>query len=366
MSITNRVPLKSIASFSKGEQINGDLLLKDGAFPYLNGGINPSGMWGEYNVAADTVTISEGGNSCGYVNYMNTPFWCGAHCYYLFDVKCDGKFLYHALKSSQNKLMSLRSGACMPNIKKKDLGEFELPAPPPLEIQREIAYNLDKVSETIELCRKILEKLDYLVKAKFTEMFGDVITNNMNWSSAALDDLCIIVRGGSPRPIEHFLGGSVPWIKIGDATEDDSIFLRSTKEHIIEEGVKKSRLIKSGSLIFANCGVSLGFARIITFDGCIHDGWLAFENISESLNKVFLLYSLNQITDYFRQIAPAGTQPNLNTAIMKSHTQIVPPLPLQEQFAEYVKKIDLAKSAVKKILETAQALKNALMQKYFG
>ena len=70
-----------------------------------------------------------------------------------------------------------------------------------------------------------------------------------------------------------------PWIKIGDATDGDNTYLRSTKEHIIQEGVKKSRLVKAGSLIFANCGVSLGFARIITFDGCIHDGWLAMEDI---------------------------------------------------------------------------------------
>ncbi len=96
----------------------------------------------------------------------------------------------------------------------------------------------------------------------------------------------------------------MPWIKIGDATDGDSIYLNSTKEHIIQEGIKKSRLVKEGSLIFANCGVSLGFARIITFDGCIHDGWLAMEDIDERLDKVFLLQALNQMTEHFRGIAP--------------------------------------------------------------
>ena len=119
------VKLKEIASFSKGIQINGDSLLEEGKYDYLNGGINPSGKWNEFNVKGDTVAISEGGNSCGYVNYMDSPFWCGGHCYYLYDLKCNTHYLFYALKSQQNRLMQLRSGACMPNIKKSDLGEFE-------------------------------------------------------------------------------------------------------------------------------------------------------------------------------------------------------------------------------------------------
>jgi len=174
-------------------------------------------------------------------------------------------------------------------------------------------------------------------------MFGDININDKKWEIQPLGEICTIVRGGSPRPIEKFLGGDIPWIKIGDATDGDSIYLNSTKEHIIQEGVKKSRLIKKGSLIFANCGVSLGFARIITFDGCIHDGWLAMENIDNKINKVFLLQSLNQMTERFRMMAPAGTQPNLNTTIMRAYKQIIPPLALQHEYIEFCNQIDKSK-----------------------
>ena len=170
----------------------------------------------------------------------------------------------------------------------------------------------------------------------------------------------------SPRPIEQFLGGDVPWIKIGDATDGDSIYLNSTKEHIIQEGIKKSRLVKEGSLIFANCGVSLGFARIITFDGCIHDGWLAMEDIDERLDKVFLLQALNQMTEHFRAIAPAGTQPNLNTAIMKAYKQVIPPIELQREFINFAKQVTKSKVAVQKALDETQILFDSLMQEYFG
>ena len=242
------------------------------------------------------------------------------YCYYLL------KFLQHTPENHKRQWLSATSQKTV-----------ELPA---IEEQKNIVKKLDKILEVIDNQNKQMELLDEAIKARFVEMFGDIGINDKNWNNAPLGELCKIVRGGSPRPIEKFLGGEVPWIKIGDATKGDNIYLHSTKEHIISEGVCKSRLVKAGSLIFANCGVSLGFARIITFDGCIHDGWLALEDIDERLDKVFLLQSLNHMTEHFRSIAPAGTQPNLNTAIMKKYKQVIPPIELQREFIVFCELID--------------------------
>ena len=234
------------------------------------------------------------------------------------------------------------SGAKMPRANSSDLKEYLIDCPE-ISVQERITAQLDKLVSIIDARKTELEKLDELIKARFVELFGDINVNDKGWDIEPLGNLCTIVRGGSPRPIEQFLGGDVPWIKIGDATDGDNIYLNSTKEHIIQEGVKKSRLVKAGSLIFANCGVSLGFARIITFDGCIHDGWLAMEDIDERLDKVFLLQALNQMTEHFRAIAPAGTQPNLNTAIMKAYRQVLPPLELQKEYIAFAKQVDKSK-----------------------
>ena len=235
-----------------------------------------------------------------------------------------------------------------------------------IQKQREIVNILNKVSEILDNIKGEITALDTLIKSRFVEMFGDININNKGWDVQVLGELCTIIRGGSPRPIEQYLGGDIPWIKIGDATDSENIYLNSTKEHIIREGVKKSRMVKAGSLIFANCGVSLGFARIITFDGCIHDGWLAMEDIDSQLDKVFLLQSLNQMTDHFRKIAPEGTQPNLNTAIMKNYIQIIPPLKLQKEFITFSEQIDKLKFEQQQQLEKTQILFDSLMQQYFG
>ena len=279
--------------------------------------------------------------------------------------KVSQDFIYWALKGKKAELNDKGNGSTFKAISRKILEETMIPDIN-FEQQHKCAENLEKIYGIIQNRRKELLALDDLIKARFVEMFGDININDKNWNCEPLGELCTIVRGGSPRPIEQFLGGDVPWIKIGDATDGDNIYLNSTKEHIIQEGVKKSRLVKPGSLIFANCGVSLGFARIITFEGCIHDGWLAMEDIDERLDRVFLLQALNQMTEYFRTIAPAGTQPNLNTAIMKAYMQVIPPIELQRDYIRFVHQVDKSKVAVQKALDETQTLFDSLMQEYFG
>ena len=258
------------------------------------------------------------------------------------------QYLYYYLKSdiTLHFIKELATGSVRDNLKLSMLYEFSINIPA-YEEQEKVIKRLDLLQSIISLRRKELMKLDEFIKARFVELFGDINTNNKGWDSQPLGELCTIVRGGSPRPIENYLGGDVPWIKIGDATKGDNVYLHATREHIIRDGVKKSRMVKAGSLIFANCGVSLGFARIITFDGCIHDGWLAMEDIDGRLDKVFLLQTLNQMTEHFRKIAPAGTQPNLNTAIMKAYEQIIPPLDLQREFIVFVHQVDKSKLLAK-------------------
>ena len=278
----------------------------------------------------------------------------------------DIKYLMYFFKSNifKDQIQKLITGSAQLNYGPSHLNKVFIKMNT-MNKQKEIVNKLDKITNMIENQEKMIKKYDDLIKSQFIEMFGDPVENTKKWETIPLGELCEITRGGSPRPIEKYLGGNIPWIKIGDATDGDNIYLSKTKEYIIEDGVKKSRLIKQGSLIFANCGVSLGFARIIKFDGCIHDGWLALQNISPKLNKVFLLMSINQMTEHFRSIAPAGTQPNLNTAIMKAHKQIIPPIELQNEYIDFVKHIDKLKFTLKQTLEKLENCYNSLMQEYF-
>ena len=156
--------LGTLVRICKGKQLNGEFLSEDGKYYVMNGGITPSGYYDDYNTPAGTISISEGGNSCGFVQYNEKPFWSGGHCYTLLqttDERVQYKFLYHLLKSKQDDIMALRIGSGLPNIQKKDIGRFPIPMLP-LEHQKAITRLLDSVYKHIEYEQALLAELVHL------------------------------------------------------------------------------------------------------------------------------------------------------------------------------------------------------------
>lgn len=124
--------LGQMAEIVKGEQINGTDLLEQGDYYVMNGGTSPSGWLNRYNTEANTISISEGGNSCGYVQYNTSRYWSGGHCYslkILHPQEISDLYLYHFLKWQEDNIMALRIGSGLPNIQKKDLLRFPVILP---------------------------------------------------------------------------------------------------------------------------------------------------------------------------------------------------------------------------------------------
>lgn len=139
-----------LADICKGVQFDTDLFTEGGKYPMLNGGITPSGYSEYYNTEAETITISEGGNSCGYVNYMTEKFWCGGHCYSLkVHSSVDKLFLYQLLKFNEKAIMALRVGSGLPNVQGKVLSKFPLKYPASIKEQRAISEILNKADQEI-------------------------------------------------------------------------------------------------------------------------------------------------------------------------------------------------------------------------
>ncbi|TPH93358.1 restriction endonuclease subunit S, partial [Helicobacter pylori] len=140
--------LGEVINIFKGKQLNKELLLDYGEYPVMNGGIHASGYWNEYNTDYPKIIISQGGASAGYVNYMTSKFWAGAHCYVieLNSEKLNYKFLYYFLKNSQIILMKSQFGAGIPALNKADIETLTIPIPP-LEVQQEIVKILDAFTE---------------------------------------------------------------------------------------------------------------------------------------------------------------------------------------------------------------------------
>ena len=161
LEVDKTAELGTLVQICKGKQLNGEFLSDEGKYYVMNGGITPSGYYDEYNTPAETISISEGGNSCGFVQYNEKPFWSGGHCYTLLqttDERIQYKFLYHFLKSKQDEIMALRIGSGLPNIQKKDIERFPVPILP-IDYQNTITRLLDAIGKYIENEQAILVEL---------------------------------------------------------------------------------------------------------------------------------------------------------------------------------------------------------------
>lgn len=165
-----RLTFKNIAQLTKGSQLNRLDCVSDGTFPVINGGITPSGYTNEANRPAGTITISEGGNSCGYVDYQKEKFWCGGHCYSVEQTKIFIEFLYQTLKFSQPTIMRLRVGSGLPNIQKKSLESLQIHHPIDTNEQKAIAAVLSTSDEEITALESDLARLRQEKKALMQQL----------------------------------------------------------------------------------------------------------------------------------------------------------------------------------------------------
>ena len=149
--------LSAICKIQKGQQINGEELSEFGEYYVMNGGIEPSGYYNKYNTMPNTISISEGGNSCGYIQFNTVPFWSGGHCYTLQGISTEYNthFVYHYLKSKEKEIMSLRIGSGLPNIQKKDLEIFPIPELS-LETQIRISNGINKIETKLKQALNML------------------------------------------------------------------------------------------------------------------------------------------------------------------------------------------------------------------
>ncbi len=179
--------------------------------------------------------------------------------------------------------------------------------------------------------------------------------NKQDWTYKKLGEVCLIERGGSPRPIQQYLtdkDDGLNWIKIGDAIEG-SKHITSTKEKIKPEGLKKTRFVHKGDFILSN-SMSFGKPYILDIDGCIHDGWLVIRDNSDTFNKSFLYYMLSSPNMYqeFRKLAVGGVVNNLNSSIVRNVVVPVPPIAEQERI---VAELDLLSGIIEKKKEQLKA-----------
>ena len=364
--LTNyRLSDKDIFELSIGKRVLSDEIVENGSIPIYSANVfEEFGRIDKQNITDFSVpSILWGIDGDWMVNIIpaNKPFYPTDHCGVL-RIKTDDiipKYMALALQvegeferfSRSNRASTQRIANLVIQI-------------PSVAAQQKVVDEIEVIDKKISDEQAIIREQSEMVKSKFVEMFGD----EKRYPSKSIAEVANICRGASPRPISDYLTeneNGVNWIKIGDISVDDT-YVTHAAEKITREGAKKSRYVAPGDFILSN---SMSFDRpyILGIEGCVHDGWLIISDYQESLNTLFFYYELraNKVQSQFNTLANGTTVENLNKDLVKGVNIIVPPIKLQNEFANYAQSCDKLKFEAQKRLGELNATREELIDKYF-
>ena len=283
------------------------------------------------------------------------------------------KYLYYYLKSPyfQTAILNVGSRAAQAGFNKEDLSKLEIKCPL-LSEQDSIIDILQKVESIIGKRKKELIFLGELVKARFVEMFGTLHDNENGFDIVTIEDVCSLIKDGTHQTPQYtedkkegykFLSSKdvmsqkVDWTNIK--------YIPAELHEKLYATIKPQR----NDILMSKNGVNYGVAAVNDTDE-VFDIYvsLALLRPKKIIDPVFLKCVINNPETKWQfdsSIKGIGV-PNLHLGEIKKTRMFLPPIELQNQFADFVRAIDKSKVAIKKSLDETQILFDSLMQKYFG
>ena len=318
--------LGEVCSVNKGKQLNKNLLTDDGLYPAYNGGRSYSGRTNDYNVEANTIIVSQGGASAGFVNFVETKFWANAHCYYILpdETQVNNRFVYHFLKMNQKYLMDFQHGAGIPALKSDKLTKLLIPVAP-IKIQEKIVQILDKFTDYVtELTSELTSrKKQYSYYRDKLLSFEDEVYQ-VEWKK--LDEIAEnldskrkpVAKGGRSSGIYPYYGASGIVDYVDDFIFDGDFLL------ISEDGA--NLVVRKTPIAFSITGKTWvnNHAHVLKFDNMI--------------NQKFVNYYLNNI-DLSPYISGAA-QPKLNQQNLNNIKIPYPSLEIQSRIVQVLDNFD--------------------------
>lgn len=280
---------------------------------------------------------------------------------------------YLAFAMEHMNLAKYFSGATIPHIYFKDYGKEKLLERTEKE-QKSIAEILSKMDSLISLRKQQLAKLDELVKARFVEMFGDVLLNSMQWPEKTLENMANIVSGITKgRKTAEADLQEVPYMAVSNV-KDGYIDWTTVKTILAtRQEIEQYRLMPDDILMTEGGDpdkVGRGAIIKVPLKNSIHQNHIFRVRLDEQeiLPSFFAEYLRHQKAKrYFLGCAKQTTGiASINMRQLRALPTLVPPLSLQKQFAAFVERVDQQKQTVQQGLEKLELMKKALMQEYFG
>ena len=313
----------------------------------------------------EVITIPTGGTAN--IKYYNGLFVDSGN---IIGVAIDSsivlRFIYYAMLANNDIINSYYRGASIKHPYMPDIYKLLIPIPP-VSVQQQIVSELDLLSSVIEKQKVQIEELDKLAQSIFYDMFGDPVENEKGWKTRLLSEIGELARGVSkhrPRNAPELLGGIMPLIQTGDVA-NAGMYIQSYNSTYSERGVAQSKVWKAGTLCIT-IAATIGKCAILSFDACFPDSVVGFSVNHVYCNNEYIYFIFMRLQAILEENAPAVAQKNINLQVLNNLHIPLPPLSLQQEFANKIQAIESMKAKVRQSLKESETLFNSRMDFYFS
>ena len=283
----------------------------------------------------------------------------------------NNRYLMHFLNSPKVKEFAKNNtrGIGVQNLNVDTVREFDIVIPS-LNTQKKIVECLDKAQKLIDKRKEQIEALDELVKSKFIEMFGDPIINGKNYELKNLDEICLKITDGTHNSPSNTTEG-VPYVTAKHLKQYGLDFYSEPTYVAIEdhEVIYKRCNPEKGDVLYIKDGATTGIAGInhYDFEFSMLSSLALLKLNTNLINNYYLVNYLNNdsVKDRIINDMVGGAIKRLTLMRIKNIKVVMPPIELQNQFADFVKQVDKLKFEMEKSLKELEDNFNSLMQKAF-
>ncbi len=279
----------------------------------------------------------------------------------------DSKYIYYWLKSKTEYLNSLGRGATFKEISKSIVEQIEIPVPD-LELQKKIVVVLDKVQELIVKRNEQIKSCDELIKSQFIEMFGDPLTNSKGWDVYNVSEVCTKITDGEHKNPE-FISQGIPMVMANNVRE--YVVLDNCKYISQEDYDKFSKKCNPeyGDVLLVSRGATIGRCckNNLKVHFALMGSVILLKPNNDVINADYLMawFMQESIKPYIYQTSSATAQQAIYMKDLKEKRIILPPIKLQNEFAQFVQQVDKLKFGMEQSLKGLEDNFNVLMQKAF-
>lgn len=279
--------------------------------------------------------------------------------------KCDENFLYYYLTSIKSSLIAKGVGGAQPNISAGLIKTLTIPLPSLAE-QQKIASVLDAADSLRQKDQQLIEKYTALSQSLFLEMFGDPVSNPMDWDKKLLNEVGVVYTGNTPpRANLEYYGNDIEWIKTNNINTPN-MYLTLAEESLSNAGLSVGRSVEVNSLLvtcIAGSKKVIGNVAIANRKVAFNQQINSFTPFKGNILYYYYLFIVGK--KHVQSFSTNSMKGMINKSKFESIDFIAPPITLQNQFAERIQAIEAQKQQAQASLKKSEDLFNSLLQRAF-